>query len=186
MSNVKNLYSYLDLIKLKIGMYIGEKSLSALYFHIIGYQAACHTKEIHEKLEPNFNLFHDFVANYYLRSESTAGWRNIILAECYGDEEVALETFFALFEDFRKKNQPTNSKKILVNLLEKIILNEDNLENIQHQLSASEYNAFKILLSKLASVEFLSEYDNIFIKINSLAVNSKKLQGLLVENQDTP
>ncbi|WP_281309553.1 hypothetical protein [Flavobacterium flavigenum] len=178
MKQIKNLYEYIDLMKTRIMMTVGEKSLSALYFHVKGYEVGC--KE-NERLEPEFHLFHDFVANYYLRSESTAGWRNIILAESYGNEEQALETFFVLFDDFRRNVKPKNSKKILLDLLEKIILNEnDFLENLVIEFTDEDYNIFKLLINKIASVSFLSDYDELLNQIKALTINSKKIQDLLI------
>lgn len=74
-------------------MYLGVNSLSALYFHIGGYTSYCINNEIDEKLKPCFNEFHDFVANYYLRADSTAGCKNIILSENSGNEEMDLMIF---------------------------------------------------------------------------------------------
>ncbi len=177
MKQIKNLYEYIDLMKTRIMMTVGERSLSALYFHVKGYEVG--NKE-DEKLEPPFHLFHDFVANYYLRFESTAGWRNIILAENYGNEERALETFFVLFDDFRKNVQQTNSKKKLLDFLEKVILNENNfLENLIKEMSVEDYNKLKLLLNKIASVEFSSDYDEILDEIKILTINSKMIQDCL-------
>ncbi|QSB27064.1 hypothetical protein [Flavobacterium sp. CLA17] len=181
MTNIKNLYDYIDLIKIRTAIYIGEYSLSALYFHINGYLTACSIKGIDEKLEPDFGLFHDFVANYYLRSESTPGWRNIILAEYFGNEEMALDAFFNLFDSFRKNSISTNSKEILRRLLEKMILNENNSDLLQSQFSVSSYNKFKDLLIRIAFVEFSFEYDDILLEIKELAGDSKDLK-LLIEN----
>lgn len=178
MKQIKNLYEYIDLMKTRIMMTVGERSLSALYFHVKGYEAG---SKVDERLEPEFHLFHDFVANYYLRFESTAGWRNIILAENYGNEERALEEFFVLFDDFRKNVKPTNSKKILLDLLEKIILNENNfLENLIKEITVEDYNRLKPLLNKIALVEFSSDYDEILEEIKTLNINSKKMQDWLV------
>ena len=110
MNEIKNLYDYIDLIKTRTGMYIGEKSLSALYFHIGGYKVACLVKEIDENLKPSFDLFHDFVADYYSWNESTTGWRNIILTENDNNEELALEKFFILFDSFRNDKQKSGNQ----------------------------------------------------------------------------
>ncbi|WP_433814822.1 hypothetical protein [Flavobacterium johnsoniae] len=179
MNEIENLYKYIDSIKTKTAMYIGERSLSALYFYINGYQAACVIKGIDEKLEPSFDLFHDFTADYYLRGESTAGWKNIILAECFGNEEQALDTFFVLFDDFRKRGKAINSKKILISLLEKIILNQENSEKLKSDLPIKEYNELGMLLNKIASVEFLSDCDDILKEITALSRRSENLKSLL-------
>jgi hypothetical protein len=99
---VQNLYEYVDAIRIRPGMYIGENSLSAMYFHIGGYLTACDLKGIEETLTPEFHTFHDFVAKYYSYRESTAGWKNIILKEKDGNEQEALTEFYKLFDLFRQ------------------------------------------------------------------------------------
>jgi hypothetical protein len=106
MSNLnvpKNLYDYIDLTKERTALYTGEKSLSAMNSHILGYQMACFYKEIEENLIPEFGKFNDFVATYYNYEESTAGWKNIMLWENQNDELLALEKFYILLDQFRKK-----------------------------------------------------------------------------------
>ena len=87
-------------------LYIGRKSVSALYHHIMGFGSAMHRFGITDKIEKLLPLpimqgyFHDYVANYYNYSESTAGWCNIILQENDFDEEKGYEMFLKLFDIF--------------------------------------------------------------------------------------
>ena len=57
-TKIDNLYDYIDLIRERTAMYVGENTLSALYFHINGYNMACSLKGIEENLQPEFHLFH--------------------------------------------------------------------------------------------------------------------------------
>ncbi|MCU0467793.1 MAG: hypothetical protein MUF58_04260 [Arcicella sp.] len=100
-----NLYEYLDLIKCsgkKSVLYIGERSIIALDFHIQGYESACRIRGIEEILNPPFGYFHSFVADYYSYGKTSRGWRQIILLENNNDEEKSLEVFWQLLDLFRK------------------------------------------------------------------------------------
>ena len=77
----KNLYEYIDITKERTALYVGEKSISSMYCHILGYQMACFYKSIEENLEPDFRNFEDFVNDYYNYGPTAAGWKNIILSK---------------------------------------------------------------------------------------------------------
>ena len=77
-------------------MYIGKKNVTILRAFIDGYFYAENNSLEKEKFEE----FHDWVANYFGWFESTAGWNNIILEECNGDEEKAIDKFFEIFDKF--------------------------------------------------------------------------------------
>jgi hypothetical protein len=50
---------------------------------------------------PDFGGLHDWIAERFGWPSSAAGWCNIILQECAGDDSKALDSFFALVEDYR-------------------------------------------------------------------------------------
>jgi hypothetical protein len=86
----------------RTAMYLGDKTISSLAAFLNGYYYAT---EVHN-LEDNedtvrFGDFHDWTARYFGWSESTAGWKNIILKECHGNEELALAKFFELYDIFK-------------------------------------------------------------------------------------
>lgn len=56
-----NLYTYIDLIRTRPGMYIGGLSVTMLRQHLDGYVAACCWKGINEPLESPWHVFHDCV-----------------------------------------------------------------------------------------------------------------------------
>jgi hypothetical protein len=97
-----NLYEYLDLVRKRIELYVGEKSITGLDCHIYGYINACRVKEIEETLNPPFHKFHLFVADYYSYQVTPKGWRQIILFENNNNEEKSIEVFWQLFDLFRK------------------------------------------------------------------------------------
>lgn len=174
----KNLYEFIDLTKVRTAMYIGDESLSTLYYNIAGYNWACELHGIDEKLQPDFHLFHDFVANYYLYSESTAGWKNMILAKNFGNEKQALVDFYMLFDLFRTTPKISNAKKILFNILDKIIngkgsiaVSNTNLEHLPIDL--------KSLADSLEKVKYSFEYDDILEELEALAKTEKLFDSFL-------
>jgi hypothetical protein len=94
------LYGLIQQISHRPGMYFEEKSMSALYNFIKGFEMACHVHGIDEKASPPFGEFHEFVRKKTSFSESTSGWRNMLLSFNSNDEEKALAMFFVLFEEF--------------------------------------------------------------------------------------
>lgn len=100
----ENLYEYIDLMRQRIGMYLGKESISALEHHVSGYQAACGIKGIAEQLSPPFDDFHDFVAREYGLAYSSRGWCEMILRKCNRNEQRAYQEFLRLFDLFRGMN----------------------------------------------------------------------------------
>ncbi|MDR6759903.1 hypothetical protein J2Y38_000082 [Flavobacterium sp. 2755] len=100
--NQNNLYSLLDLIWEKPHLYIGDKHLSTLYYTINGYQLYVLNNKVNENLIPEWSSFHDFVSIQLNYSESTSGYRTMILKTCNFDEEKAFIEFYRLFDLFRK------------------------------------------------------------------------------------
>lgn len=102
-----NLYSFLDLIREKPQFYIGDQKLSTLYNNINGYRMYCLHNNIEENLNPNWNEFHDFVAKKLNYSESTSGYKNMILENNAHDEYKSLQNFYELIDNFRKNKTTT-------------------------------------------------------------------------------
>jgi hypothetical protein len=99
------LYGLIQQISHRPGMYFEEKSLSALYNFIKGFEMACHVHGIDENESPNFGEFHEFVRRKTGFSESTSGWRNMLLSFNDNNEEKALAMFFVVFEEFVGRNK---------------------------------------------------------------------------------
>ncbi|MCU0425689.1 MAG: hypothetical protein MUF71_08710 [Candidatus Kapabacteria bacterium] len=108
-NNPANLYEYIDFMRRRIGMFLGEESVSALNHHLTGYQMACAVKGIEEQLSPPFEDFHDFVAREYGLPFSNHGWAIMMLKQCNGNEQRAYQDFMRLFDLFRhEKNNAKN------------------------------------------------------------------------------
>lgn len=88
----------------RTAMYIGKKKISILNAFIDGVFYSFDAYNVDEGWI--FDGFHDWVADYYNWTESTAGWKNIILKECSGDEEKSIDEFFKLYDKF--KNQKSS------------------------------------------------------------------------------
>ncbi|QMS88997.1 hypothetical protein HUN01_15815 [Nostoc edaphicum CCNP1411] len=100
---MKNIYDILAMIRTRPGMYLGQRSLTALRSFIDGYFFAIGQNGILiEEENPPFSQLNNWVARYYKRYGSTAGWKNIILREV-GDEAKACDVFFELLELFKQR-----------------------------------------------------------------------------------
>lgn len=87
----------------RTAMYIGKNGISSLESFMGGYFYALEVNDIEVESDLKMNRFDDWIANYFGWTESTAGWKNIILIECRNDEEKAIHTFFMLFDKFIQK-----------------------------------------------------------------------------------
>jgi hypothetical protein len=97
-----NVYEVVARIRQRPAMYLGEPSLVRLRAFLDGCFYLAHEAGIGHEATPDFGGFHDWVARRFGWRESTAGWCNIILDECGGDDRQALERFFDLVEEYRR------------------------------------------------------------------------------------
>ncbi len=177
----QNLYEYIDLMKIRTAMYIGEHSITVMASHIEGYMIACWFKGIVEDLTPKFGDFNNFVADYYLYSESTAGWKKIILAENYGNEERALDKFFELFDLFRENKPKTNSKKILFSLVNELIICQNTLTKIDEKDFFELLDNFTNLPLRLEEIKYKFQYDELLEEIEVYSKQNGLLKKILAE-----
>jgi hypothetical protein len=84
-------------------MFIGDKKITALRSFIDGYFYATWTNDIEVDDKIGFDDFNDWVAIQFKWKESTAGWNRIILEECNGDEKLAVDKFFELYDRFKTR-----------------------------------------------------------------------------------
>jgi hypothetical protein len=96
----ETLYALIRQIEERPGFYFVADSISTLYHFLSGYLQACLMKEIEQSDTPPFRDFHEFVRGKTKFSESTSGWRHMLLSFNGDDEAKALDMFFALFEEF--------------------------------------------------------------------------------------
>lgn len=97
-------YDVIKEVRERPGMYMGSKSLTVLEAFLSGFSYALQkqgldTEDIGLSQIP-FHYFNDFVAAYYNYSESTSGWKNMILNKNNNDEEVSFDVFYKLFYKF--------------------------------------------------------------------------------------
>ena len=97
-----NVYDTIALIRTRPGMYLGDHSLVRLRAFLDGCFYMAERFDLGRGDGPDFGGLHDWVAKKYGWFESTAGWCDIILQECSGDESKALDQFFNLVEEYRR------------------------------------------------------------------------------------
>jgi hypothetical protein len=81
-------------------MYVGSHSLVRVHSFLYGCLFMTREYGIECCERPSFGAFHDWVAKRFGWYESTAGWCNIIVQECGGDESKALDRFFELVDEY--------------------------------------------------------------------------------------
>ena len=98
------LYQEIETIRQKPGLYLGKKSITALYYHLGGFESAIKKfgkENISKNLLPlPFIFFNEYVSNHFYGNKSAMGWCNIILEKNNFDEEKSLDLFFELFHKF--------------------------------------------------------------------------------------
>ena len=101
---MKQIYQAIEVIRKRLGMYLGELSISKLETFLNGYRMALN--DLEEKAYAIFPLplrfFHDYVAFRYHYSGSSSGWKNMILDQVDHDEGKGLDLFFELLDEFKQ------------------------------------------------------------------------------------
>lgn len=104
-----SIHSLIETVRRRPGMFLGSNSITALMHFINGYRfaeretAGNSEKTSEPRLFPlDFWFFHEFAKIKLGFHSSVAGWRNLILETCDGDEKKALEMFFTLFDEFEQ------------------------------------------------------------------------------------
>lgn len=111
---VTNVYDFIQIIRPRVGMYIGEAKMTNLRCFLDGYHTAEHVNDIRNNEFPPFDYFHRWCAKKCLKQSSSQGWDSIILRKTKNDETIAMELFFTLIDEF-KEIQPIAIKKIKLN-----------------------------------------------------------------------
>ena len=91
----------LQVIRERSALYLGERSLSGLWYYLQGFWTALSVHDIRPEsvLPPNL---HDWVAYRLHFFESTSGYRNMILKRV-PNESAALDRFFELVDEHRSR-----------------------------------------------------------------------------------
>jgi hypothetical protein len=105
-----DVYQTISLIRARPAMYLGMHSLVRLRAFLDGcfFLACQHGIECGTR--PDFGGLHDWIAKRFGWYESTAGWCNIILHECGGDDSKALDSFFEVVEEYRSNPEPCGGR----------------------------------------------------------------------------
>jgi hypothetical protein len=103
----KSIFDFIDMedFRKRTAMYLGDKKISTLKSFFDGYFYATWTNNIEVDDKIKFGEFHDWVARQCNWGESTTGWSRIILEECNGDEELAIDKFFELYDTFKTRDK---------------------------------------------------------------------------------
>jgi hypothetical protein len=173
----ETLYQVLDRMRERPAMYLSSMSITALSNFIYGFFTACDggTKET-----PSFDGFNDFIGTYYGKF-TTAGWKNLILSNHYGNEEEALKWFFILLDEFREASEKPDTRALVLTILDAGIKDlavekepkkaiADVLQMISYQLNNAIYG------------ELLDWYDTILHDIFERAKGDKPLHDWLKIN----
>jgi hypothetical protein len=96
-----DVYEVIDRIRRYPAMYLGQTSLIRLKAFLDGCFWVATEHALPTDDCPPFGELYDWVARRYGWYESTAGWCNIILQECGGDDAKALGRFFELIDEYR-------------------------------------------------------------------------------------
>jgi hypothetical protein len=101
---MKNLKDYFEQLRKRPGMYMsGKDSISSLFDHLQGYRMACFNNDIKNVIDTQFfENFNDFVDNHYNTARNN-NWKGVILEQCDENEELAIRTFFELFDIFASR-----------------------------------------------------------------------------------
>ncbi len=137
--------------------------------------------EIDNTVDKDFNdNFTDFVYKYY-GVISNANWKDVILEQNFGNEKTALNTFFELFDLFIANVKPTDTKKIVTALFDKLIFEQDEMRNkLGNEFSFILKDTVE-LLKENATTTFKYDYDTILERLNENAEQIPELKTMLIE-----
>jgi hypothetical protein len=96
-----DIYKLLEIIEERPAMYMGKKSIIYLDVFIHGYLTALEFNSI-EKGNPPFYQFTDWIRRKYKYKFSSMGWARLLL-EKTKDEVIAVDEFYKLLKEFRKR-----------------------------------------------------------------------------------
>jgi hypothetical protein len=176
----KNLYDILDKMRERPGMYLGSHSITRLEAFICGFYEGSND-EVPEN--PPFGDFNDFVGKFYGKY-TTAGWKNLILADHYGNEQEALDRFFVLLDEYRENPNKPNSRAIILRLMHVAMLDfraeddhqrqkqiADLLHHVSNQLGDAIYGGISVWYDNILQDIFErangNEYLHHWIKSNA-------------------
>ena len=101
-------------------------------------------------------------------------WKNLILADHFGNEHEALTRFYVLLDEFRAASEKPNSRAIVVKLLDKgiadlaeIMEHKTDLKELLHlissQLNTAIYGGISVWYDTILEDIFLKVRGNVFL-----------------------
>jgi hypothetical protein len=162
-------YDLLQRIRQRPAMWIGGGGITALYHFINGYFMACDSQSWET---PNFDGFHDFVGRYY-GTYGTAGWKSLILAAHYGNEEEALVAFYRHLDRYLAWPDRPSARHIIFRLLNHQVTQRPAQIN-----TLLNEDFFQDLASNRTALDFEDLLQNIFEQINDDAESYQWLKQI--------
>jgi hypothetical protein len=148
-----DLYAMLDKMRERPALYLGATSISLMAAFIDGFKAATNYETSEST---SFDGFNDFVGKFYGKY-TTAGWKNLILADHFGNEIEALTRFYVLLDEFREAPNKPQSRAILCRFLHLAMLDfrgendherqkqiADMLHHVSNQLYTAIYGGISV------------------------------------------
>lgn len=178
---IKNLKEYFVHLRQRPGMYLGTNTITKLYDHLLGYRMAYWFNDIDNPIDIYFfDNFNEFVYRYY-GVTTNDNWRGIILEQCFGNEQKALNTFFELFDLFIENAKLTDTKKIVLDLFDKLISAQDELKGKLGDNFSSILTDTVELIKDNALSTLKDDYDRIYEQLKEKAEEIPELKIVLTE-----
>ncbi len=172
-------YDLLESLRKRPGMYLGSASITLLEAFLNGYGT------FHEQIDygnPSFEGFNDFVGKFYGKY-TTAGWKNLILSDHYGNESEALDRFFVLLDEFKESATKPDSRAIILRLMNVAML--DFRAEDDHQRQKQIADLLHHVSNQLGSAIYggiIDWYDNILQDIFERASGNEYLHSWIKSN----
>ena len=110
MEKIEDIYKFLDAVRERPKIYIGEDAMSNLWYLLLGYEIGLSNDKYHPVFGRWNSEFNAYVAKRFpeIPHRSVKSYCQIILEHSAGDELKALDLFFNLFDDFRAQEKQTH------------------------------------------------------------------------------
>jgi hypothetical protein len=178
---IGNLKDYFAVLRQRPGMYLGTNTISKLHDHLQGYMMSNWFNNIDNPIDKSFfDNFNDFVYRHY-GVRTNDNWKGVILDQCFGNEQNALETFFELYDKFIDNVKLTDTKQIVIDLFDKLVLLQDEMkikfgENYQSLLTDTVELFKENVFSNLKY-----DYETIYDDLKEKAETNLELRQILEE-----
>jgi inhibitor of KinA sporulation pathway (predicted exonuclease) len=128
-----------------------------------------------------FDNFNSFVYGYFGVTTTSDNWKGVILEQSFGDEQKALETFFELYDLFIANYKPTNTKKLVLGFLDRLIFEQDEMKKRLGENFSSVLNDTVELIKDHGLSNLKYDYDFIWELLDEKAEEIPDLKQVLIE-----